>query len=308
MQEGFSRLLAVLPPSVAHEIGRMAEGQADFEKRLSEIRLRVRHNASVVLDGRNILLPAVLDAEQVNATLTAFCDGSVYAYDASLAEGYLTAFGFRVGVGGRAVTEGGRVTGLADPTSLCIRIPHRIAGAGSEAARLFYALGGRRGILVYSPPGVGKTTLLCDLARILSQGPRAVRVVLVDTRGELYDPTLPAICQIDVLRGYPLGKGIEIATRTLAPEVILCDEIGSPEDAAAILSVAGAGVPVIASAHGGSVGELLARETIQVLAARGIFSAYLGIARHGTRYSYTVDYATVALAAQKEREAVCFSV
>ena len=240
MQENFEKLLDALPPSVVREIRRMADGQENFEQRLAEIRLRARHNASVTLDGRNILLPTVLDAEQVSATLGALCDGSVYAYDSSLAEGYLTAFGFRVGVGGRAVTEGGRVTGLASPTSLCIRIPHRVLGAGSEAARLFYALGGRHGILVYSPPGVGKTTLLSDLARTLSQGARAVRVALIDTRGELYDPTSPSACQIDVLRGYPLGKGMEIATRTLAPEVILCDEIGSAEDAAAILSAAGA--------------------------------------------------------------------
>lgn len=307
MKEEFLRLLAALPPSVSRELFRMAEGQSDFEDRLSEIRLRARHNASVLLDGRSILLPAVLDGEQIGTTLTALCDGSVYTYDTSLAEGYLTAFGFRVGVGGRAVTEGGRVTGLADPTSLCIRIPHRIRGAGEGAARLFYSLGGRRGILVYSPPGVGKTTLLCDLARILSQGARAVRVALIDTRGELYDSTLPSACQIDVLRGYPLGKGIEIATRTLSPEVILCDEIGSPEDSAAILSVAGAGVPVIASAHGGSVGELLAREVIHTLAVRGIFSAYLGIYRHGTRYSHTVDYAAASLALPREGEAVCFS-
>lgn len=302
MREPFIKLLTLLPPAVSHEIYKMAEGQTDFEARLTEIRLRARHHASITYDGKNMLLPVRLEGEEIAATLASLCDGSVYVYDRSLSEGYLTAFGFRVGVGGRAVIEGGHITGLADPTSLCIRIPHSILGAGEMAADLFRARGGRQGFLVYAPPGGGKTTLLRDLARLLSSGGDAVRVALIDVRGELYGEDMPSTCQIDVLCGYPLGVGIEIATRTLAPEVIICDEIGSPEDAASVLSVAGAGVPLIASAHGGSAKEVLAREPIRMLAERGIFRSFLGILRTENGYRYRVDSMENAM---QEGETVC---
>lgn len=270
----------------------MDETQGGFEQRLSELRIRAGHNAALTLDGRNILLPTACTAAEVSESLAALCNGSLYAHSESLRRGFLSAFGYRVGVGGRAVTEEGVITGIADPTSLCIRIPHRIEGAGAVAHRLFRDLGCRAGILVYSPPGVGKTTLLRDLACSLSLGEGARRVALVDARGELYDPDAPPACQIDVLRGYPLAEGIEIATRTLAPEVILCDEIGSFEEAEAVLSVIGAGVPIVASAHASSVGELLARAPIRLLAESGVFAAYLGVLRSVSGYTYSIDYAT----------------
>ena len=306
ISQRLARLLACLPESVQTEIVRTESGQENFEGRLSEIRIRARHNAALTLDGRNLLLPVVTAEEEIRATLERLCAGSVYAYGESLCQGYLTALGFRIGVGGRAVTSGGIITGLSDPTSLCIRVPHRVAGAGDEAVRLFRELGGRSGILVYSPPGVGKTTLLRDLSCQLSSGPSAMRVALIDVRGELYDEEAPVCCQLDILRGYPLAAGIEIATRTLSPEVILCDEIGSYADAESILSVEGAGVPIVATAHGGTVGELMTRAPIRLLSEAGVFAAYLGIARHRRGYAYTVDYEMRADARRAGKEnALC---
>ncbi len=228
----------------------------------------------------------------MRATLERLCGGSVYVYGESLRQGYLTVHGCRVGVAGRAVCEGGRVVGLADASSLCIRIPHRIEGAGRVAEQVFRALPARGGLLIYAPPGCGKTTLLRDLARRLSCGRDALRLALVDTRGELGEPPPPPDCQWDILRDYPLPVGIEIATRTLAPEVIVCDEIGSPEDAAAILQVQGCGIPLIASAHAGSYAELISRPPFRLLDEGGVFAAYLGICRLQDTYTYTVAWRT----------------
>lgn len=285
----FEEVLACLPMGFCREIERVGEGYADFYNRLFELRLRVGHNAALTVDGRNLPLAYRANAQEVTATLAALCAHSVYAHRDTLRDGYLCAFGCRVGVAGRAVTEGGRVTGLTDVRALCIRIPHRIVGAGEIAVRAFREMGCRRGVLVYSPPGVGKTTMLTDLSYTLSAGRDALRVAVVDTRGELYGEDAPPACQIDVLRGYPKAMGIEIATRVLSPQVIVCDEIGDAADAAAILAAAGAGVPLVASAHADGIEALRARPPLRALIEGGVFGAYIGIARSGDEYSYTVE-------------------
>ncbi len=288
MPERYAPLLVCLPDGIRRELLALSSGYADFWERLFEIRLRAGHFVALTLDGRNLLLSSVLHPTELSTIFSNLCDNSVYAHAESLRQGYFSAYGCRVGVAGRAVWQDGCVVAMADLHSLCIRMPHRVAGAGAVAVRVFREMECRRGILVYSPPGIGKTTLLRDLAYTLSTGTDARRVAVVDTRGELYGADAPAACQIDVLLGYPQGMGIELATRTLSPEVIVCDEIGNEADAAAILSVVGCGVPLIASAHGATVEEVRARAPIRLLAQNGIFEAYIGITRRGGDYIYTV--------------------
>ncbi len=287
--ENYGQLLSCLPGGVCRELTRLAADNTDFADRLSEIRLRVGKYAAITYGGRNLLLSHIVTLAELSAVFERLSRGSLYRFRESLLLGYLTAFGCRIGVGGRAVTEDGSIVGMGEVFSLSIRIPHSIPGAGAVGERVFRRLGGRRGLLAYSPPGVGKTTFLRDLAARLSLGPRALRVAVVDARGELYDGRLSPAAQIDYLFGYPLAAGIEIATRTLSPEVIVCDEIGSYEEAEAVLSVIGAGVPILASAHAGDMKELLSRQPIRLLHEVGVFSAYIGIARTETGYRYTVD-------------------
>ena len=283
------RIFSCLPGGVCREIGRIAADNADFLEGLSEIRLRAGRYAAVTLRGRNLLLSHTVTEEDLSATFRALVGHSLYRHRESLAEGYFTVHGFRVSVGGRAVFEKGAVVGMGEISSLCIRVPHDVRGAGQIGVELFSSLERRRGFLVYSAPGVGKTTFLRDLAESLSCGRNAMRVVLVDVRGELCSREHRPACQIDLLSGYPMARGIEIATRTLSPEVIICDEIGSLEEAEAVLSVMGGGVPVIASAHAGDLRELLSRGPIRLLHERSAFGAYVGIARKGDGYTYRID-------------------
>ncbi len=275
-----------MPRHVVREIVAMASGYTDFFSRLFEVRLRAGHRTTLTFDGENLPLCSIPDKADITATFTALCNRSVYAYTESLREGYLYAFGCRVGVAGRAVIENGHIMGQSDVHSLSVRLPHRVPGAGEAALSLFHRMGGRQGLLVYAPPGVGKTTLLQDFAYTLAAG---YRVALVDTRGELYSDDAPPACQIDVLRGYPPERGIEIAARVLSPQVIILDEIGSEKEAAAILSVAGCGIPLVASAHGGSLSEVLDRAPIRLLRPHGVFGGYLGIHRTGGGYTYTAE-------------------
>ncbi len=281
-------VLPALPSRLGEELSRLARTCPGIEERISELRLRVGRLASLTLDGRNIQLATVLSESEMTEALRAYCRGSVYAYAESIRQGYLTLRGgCRIGLAGRAVTEGGRIVGISEITSMSIRLARRFPGAEKAAYRLFFRLGGRSGILIYAPPGVGKTTVLRELALRLSSGRGALRVAIVDSRGELDAGQLSSGCLVDVLRGHPKGAGIEMAIRTLSPEVILCDEIGSLEDVEAILAVQHAGVPLIATAHADSLAALRAEAGIPRLFAAGVFGGALGIKREESGYRYT---------------------
>lgn len=299
MEKNFERVLVCLPKELARTLSRMRETHTDLVARLSEIRLRAGHHAAVVLDGRNRLLPVKLTQRELSDCFSLLCDGSVYAHEESLRAGYFSAFGYRVGVAGRTVAEGARILALTEISSLAIRLSRHVAGAGEAAVRAFRDMGGKRGLLVYSPPGVGKTTLLRDLAYTLSRGEGGLRIALIDTRGELYGEEAPPTSQIDVLRDCPIAAGIAIATRTLSPEVIVCDEIGSESEADAVLATVGCGVPLIASTHGGSVGEIRTRPPMRRLLDTGVFGAAVGISRGEGGYAYKVT--------PLSENAVCFA-
>ena len=290
--EKFEALLSKLPIRVSREIRNTASGFYSFESRLSEIRLRAGRTVSLTLDGKNLGSPVKISQEEMTETVRLLCRGSVYAYSESLREGYITIDGgYRVGVAGRAVIENGCVIGVGDITSVSIRISHNIPGAGDFAVRIWRKCEGKGGILIYSPPGIGKTTLLRDLAIQLSSGVNAIRVAIVDSRGEIGGDFIPEECLIDILLGYPKAEGIEIATRTLSPQALICDEIGGYDEAESILAVQSSGVPLIASAHGSCLSEVISRPAIKILSSNGIFTSYIGISRKGDgSYAYNADF------------------
>ncbi len=275
------RVLALLPPRLQAAVTEQAASRRDLLASLSELRLRAGRLASITVSGENIPLPVTLTQDEIASLLSAFCGGSLYAHRETIAEGFLDlGEGVRCGISGTAVTEGGAIVGVREPTGLVVRFPHDVRTAGEEAERIFRA-SGRRGLLIFSPPGVGKTTLLCDLGRRLSSGEGGMRVALVDCRGELSGGSYGRTALVDILVGYPKHRGIEIATRVLSPEVLLVDEIGSRREAESILAVVGCGVPLVATAHAESPQDLCRRAAILPLLRAGVFENLLGLARKG---------------------------
>lgn len=283
-----SFLLSALPYRLVDEIRSRWNGE-----RIEEIRLRRDRRASLTLPSGNCMLETVLDGATVDATLTGMCSGSLYAYSDTINQGYISLpGGVRVGVCGKASCEGDRLIGVREVTSLVIRIPHRARAVGAPIRRLLHEFDYGRGVLIYSPPGVGKTTLLRGVISQLASGEGGyspIRTAVVDTRGELSFSNGGRELCLDVLSGYPRALGIEIATRTLSAQVIVCDEIGDYTEAMALVSSHNCGVPLIASTHASSVDELLRRTGIMLLHEARVFGAYVGISRAaGMDFHYDV--------------------
>ena len=277
-------LYSVLPRELCDAVSRCGA------PRIEEIRLHANRLATVSCSKKNFSTGIVLSQEQIAQILNVMCQGSLYAYANTIHQGYLSLpGGIRVGVCGSAVTENGRVIGVGDVSGLILRIPCRTRVCARPILDLLDSMQGLGGILIYAPPGVGKTTLLRSLAVEASEGTNARRTVVVDTREELSCALSGEHLLLDVLLGYPKELGIEIAVRSMGAELVICDEIGSAMDASAILRAANCGVPIVASAHACSTRELLLRPTLERLHRAQAFGAYVGLSRTlGSALSYEI--------------------
>lgn len=281
-------LLVILKKLPCEILQTVAKAEKQYG-RISEVRLRQGRPLAITTaeGGVNILCPLTVDRSTIQSALMALCDRSLHTHMDTIKEGYIAAGnGVRVGVSGRAVCEGGEIRNICDITSLCIRIPARLFHIGERVMRELRRSGFRESFLFYSAPGVGKTTLLRDLALELSNA--GLRVALIDSRMELACPELERASQIDLYSGYPKGRAIEMALRTMSPQYLICDEIGSLQEAASLLTATNAGVPLLASAHGSSVRGLLRRQNIRMLHNAGVFDRYVGIRRdeNGMHFSF----------------------
>ena len=283
-------LSSLLPIRIVEAINRCNVEENTF---CEEIRLRVKGLSLLLMSGgKSIPLRISITRDDMDEIVDRLCGGSLYAHADTIKNGYISVSGgIRVGVCGSAAMDNGRIIGVNEISSLCIRIPHTVKVDTDPIIALLKRFSYTKGVLIYSPPGEGKTTLLRSVARDLSRiGQDGVlNVAVVDTRGELCVELDSGELAADVLKGYPKNVGVEIAMRTLNVDVIICDEIGNESEARAMLDASNGGVALIASAHASAVDELLSKKSISLLHENGVFGAYVGIKRNGNEYKYTVN-------------------
>lgn len=268
-------ILSILPKSVASEIVLICESRRSDFCGVSEIRLRKCGKSSIVLRGERIRISYLPSAEDMKKTLSLICEGGMYLYRDSLKDGYITlSEGVRVGICGHARYEGGNFVGLSKVNSFVFRIPTALSESADSLLEAFS--NARKGMLIYSPPGVGKTTALRSLALKIGSGKDARQVSVIDERCEFCEDDY-AFSSVDIFRGYRRADGIEIALRVMSPEVIVVDEIGRISEAKAMLESLNSGVRIIATAHADSFSELKKRISLVPFFENEIFDVFVGI-------------------------------
>lgn len=253
----------------------LAEKLRGREDQVTEIRLRSGRAARLRFSDGSESAGETIDAERLREIALRLMDGSYYSRENDLRDGYFTArSGLRIGVCGQMTRDrNGRET-MESLNALCIRIARERKGCAEAIARDVLSKG-MCSILILSPPGFGKTTLIRDLARIVSDSGR--NVAIADERSEIAacmqgQAKMDVGTRTDVLDGCPKAKAIPMLIRACAPEMIVADEIGGRGDAEALLDAVRCGVAVAATAHAGSLREAADRESIAGLIAAGLFA------------------------------------
>lgn len=288
--ERFDRAALLLPHNLRE---RARELKREERASCEEFRLRLGYPASVVMpEGERSIGGDPVTKRELGFVLEAATGASVHSASSRLAEGFVTAKGgFRVGLCGAVGLSGGEPGGFTSVSSAAIRISREHKGACVPIIDSVYSGGEVRSTLIISPPGGGKTTLLRDLVRYISDAAGGPRVGLCDERSEIAaffdgEPTMDVGRRTDVLDGCPKARAVSMLLRSMNPGVIAIDEITAEEDAEAMTRAAHCGVKLIATAHAASRTELAERPIYRALLASGVFEELIIIRKLGGRRSY----------------------
>lgn len=261
-------ILEYFPNNIKMEL--MKEINRSDYKLLEEIRIRV--NRPIILKFTNCFkkIEHIISTEDILRIIEYITENSIYSYQKQICEGYITLRGgHRVGISGNIVMENEKVININYIYSLNFRISKEIIGVADKIIKYIYENGNIKNTLIISPPGAGKTTILRDLIRILSE---YKTIGVVDERGEIAAmykniPQNNLGLQVDILNNIPKSNGMKMLIRSMAPEVICADEIGTKEDIDAIKYAVTSGVKGIFTAHGDSIENIkqnpILRELIQ---------------------------------------------
>ncbi len=286
--DGFYSALGCLTSRLS---GLLYEVEAEKACRISEIRIRTNKPLVVTLDGRAHFLfdggrlspfcssgAVTVDSKELEQVFVRICGYSVHSCQSSINSGYITIEGgHRAGIAGTAVCAGGTVTAVRDISCINLRIAREVKGAAEMVYNSIFSSFPSSAIIAGAPSS-GKTTLLRDLARLISGGARSAcyRTVICDERGEIAAVHRGVShCNVgvncDILTGYPKSEAVMLALRCFSPEIIICDEVGTLAEIDAISEGLNSGVAFLVSVHAASRRELTARKQILALMRTGVF-------------------------------------
>lgn len=278
--------------------GDTASLSAEVKAKAEEFRLRCGHEATVLTpEGEVKFSKQRVTRRELETVLELATNSSVHSAIESISSGYVTvAGGHRLGLCGSVVIKSSAVTNITKLSSLSLRIAKEFPGVADEAIEKLSQYQRLRGLLIISPPGGGKTTLLRDVIRQLSNGTAklpAKRIGIVDERGELAAvsmgiPQLDIGTHTDVMDGCHKAAGIVMLTKSMNPQLIAVDEITSPDDIEALEQAANCGVGLIATAHAGDLQELRRRPLYRRLLELRIFDILITIEKSYKR-SYNFE-------------------
>lgn len=277
----------------------MQQTNIDFEQ-LQEIRLRVDaplmvryKNAEYFVSNRSRLNKNsedsfIITKAEIKETMEYISNYSLYAFEEELKQGFITIMGgHRIGISGKVIIEEGVIKSMKYISFINIRLSHQVKGCANSVLPLLLKDSSIYHTLIISPPGCGKTTLLRDMIRQLSDGfewegrnIHGLQIGVVDERSEIAAcymgrPQNDLGIRTDVLDCCPKAKGMMLLIRSMAPQVIAVDEIGIGEDINAIHYAMGCGCKMIATVHGGSIDEVREKPLLGDLIKKRIFERYI---------------------------------
>lgn len=273
----------------------LEQSEVDYEK-LYEIRLRTGRPVFLCYgNGEKFLRTNSGTSYQVTRqdlkeTLEYISGYSLYAYEDEIRQGYLSVQGgHRVGITGKVILDGERIRGMKYISCINVRLAHQVKGCADSVMPYIRNKNSIYHTLIVAPPRCGKTTLLRDIIRQISNGTEdipGITVGVVDERSEIAGcyqgvPQNDLGMRTDVLDACPKAMGMQMLLRSMSPEVVAVDELGRKEDFKAVESVVYCGCKLLTTAHGNSLEDILRQPFFQKLKEMKIFERYIVLGKKG---------------------------
>ncbi|MBU3142196.1 stage III sporulation protein AA [Clostridium sp. CF012] len=271
-------LFEILPKTIRSKLE-----QVNRIQELEELRIKVNKPIFIHIGNKEEIWDYIATTEDIKYIMQRISNYSIYAFEDEIRQGYITIKGgHRVGLCGICVIENNSIKTIKDISSINIRACKEIIGCADKVMPYITLNNSVHNTIIISPPKCGKTTLLRDISRIISQGDKnknfnGKNVSIIDERSEIAGsfkgiPQMEVGIRTDVLDNCPKSQGIMMAIRSMSPDVIVCDEIGTQNDMESILMALNSGISLITTIHGFGIEDLYKRLVFKDIMENYVFS------------------------------------